>query len=85
MELKQKIISCIEETIEQSLTQENMSLNPIDDLDMDSILMVELILKVEDLFDITFSDFATLSENADTVESLVEFLCMEVNRMKGNS
>ncbi len=80
---EEKVLSCISRAVEIDLTEEDYSMNLVDDFGVDSILLMEIVLAVEDDFDISFSDFTELSAHMDSIGALVNYLCEVVEREGG--
>ncbi len=83
MTTEEKVLSCISRAVEIDLTEEDYSMNLVDDFGVDSILLMEIVLAVEDDFDISFSDFTELSAHMDSIGALVNYLCEVVEREGG--
>ena len=80
--LEDRIVSCLSNVLKREITQEDFQMNPVDDLEMDSVLIMEFIIQIEDEFQTTFSDFSTLSDHMDSVGELIEYLIGAIEEME---
>lgn len=72
--MKEKIIQILQEVLELDCDNINLELNPVDDLKMDSISIVNLIVHIEEEFGCDFEEFSELNQHMQTVEEMVEFI-----------
>lgn len=71
MTVEESVMKCLGDALEIESSSIDYQLNPVEDLGMDSVSIIEFILNIEEQFDISFSDFATLSEHMETVGMMV--------------
>ena len=71
-EIQEKIVKIICEQLGKEESEINMNSNFIDDLDADSLDTVELVMALEEEFEIDIPDDA--AEKITTVQSAVEFI-----------
>ena len=71
-EIQAKVIQIISEQLGKDESEIKMSSHFIEDLDADSLDTVELVMALEEEFDIDIPDEA--AENITTVESAVDFI-----------
>ena len=71
-EIKAKVIQIISEQLGKDESEIKMSSHFIEDLDADSLDTVELVMALEEEFDIDIPDEA--AEKITTVESAVDFI-----------
>ena len=71
-EIQAKIIQIISEQLGKDVSEIKMSSHFIEDLDADSLDTVELVMALEEEFDIDIPDEA--AEKITTVESAVDFI-----------
>jgi len=71
-EIKAKVIKIISEQLGKDKSEIKMSSHFIEDLDADSLDTVELVMALEEEFDIDIPDEA--AERITTVESAVDFI-----------
>lgn len=71
-ELEQMIMQYVEDEYRNVELKEDTSL--IDDLGFDSIMLVELMMEIEDEFNISFDEVDELVESFDTVGKLMELV-----------
>tara|TARA_B100000579_G_scaffold364208_1_gene323092 strand:- start:131 stop:367 length:237 start_codon:yes stop_codon:yes gene_type:complete len=71
-EIQDKIIKIISEQLGKDETEINMNSNFIEDLDADSLDTVELVMALEEEFEIDIPDDA--AEKITTVQSAVDFI-----------
>ena len=71
-EIKDKIVKIISEQLGKDESEISMSSNFIDDLDADSLDTVELVMALEEEFEIDIPDDA--AEKITTVQSAVNFI-----------
>lgn len=71
---EEKIYMLLAESLEKNRSEIQGSMEPLRDLDMDSIRLMDFILKLEDAFGISFNDFAQMSHHMSSVDELVHFL-----------
>lgn len=76
-QLKEVIESILEEEVE--ITGQTQL---IDDLEFDSVSIVELITKIEESFSITFNDEDLLVDQFETVDSLVHYIMELLDKNK---
>lgn len=79
--MKERIIQILQEVLELDGESINLELNPVEDLKMDSISIVNLIVHIEEEFGCDFEEFDELNQHMQTVEEMVEFL-MKMCRKK---
>ena len=71
-EIQAKVIQIISEQLGKDESEIKMSSHFIEDLDADSLDTVELVMALEEVFDIDIPDEA--AEKITTVESAVDFI-----------
>ena len=71
-EIQEKIVKIICEQLGKEESEINMNSNFIDDLDADSLDTVELVMALEEEFEIDIPDDA--AEKITTVQSAVDFI-----------
>jgi len=71
-EIQDKIVKIISEQLGKDESEISMSSNFIDDLDADSLDTVELVMALEEEFEIDIPDDA--AEKITTVQSAVDFI-----------
>ena len=71
-EIQAKVIQIISEQLGKDVSEIKMSSHFIEDLDADSLDTVELVMALEEEFDIDIPDEA--AEKITTVESAVDFI-----------
>ena len=71
-EIQAKVVQIISEQLGKDESEISMSSNFIEDLDADSLDTVELVMALEEEFDIDIPDEA--AEKITTVESAVDFI-----------
>lgn len=74
-ESKDKIHEYIRSMIQDIAEKENIddNMKMTEDLEFDSIMIVELVTKVEDEYGVEFDSFAELIEAFDTVGSVIDY------------
>lgn len=80
--LEDRILSCLSHVLKCEITPEDYQRNPVEELEMDSVLILELIIQIEDEFQITFSDFSALSDHMDSLGELIEYLIGTIEEME---
>jgi len=71
-EMQEKIVKIISEQLGKDVSEINMSSNFIEDLDADSLDTVELVMALEEEFEIDIPDDA--AEKITTVQSAIDFI-----------
>ncbi len=71
-EIQAKVIKIISEQLGKDESEISLSSNFIEDLDADSLDTVELVMALEEAFEIDIPDEA--AENITTVQSAVDFI-----------
>ncbi len=74
MIVRDAILRILEESLEESGDIADLSLDPIEDLHMDSVQLMQFILGLEDKFNIEISEFAEMSEHMGTIGELIDYL-----------
>lgn len=72
---KEKLTELLAKCAEKSRKEIDETMNPVQDLGMDSIKILDFILEIEDLFSIDFHDFSLMAQHMSTVSDLINFLC----------
>ena len=72
MEIQEKVIKLVSEATKTDVGQISGSTSFIDDLNLDSLDMVELMMKMEDEFDIEIPENDT--EDLKTIENVCKYL-----------
>lgn len=72
MELQEKIVKLVSEATKVDSANINENTNFIDDLNLDSLDMVELMMKMEDEFGVEIPEDET--ENLKTIQNVVDYL-----------
>lgn len=80
--MKHRIVSCLSNVLGREICPSDDSLNPIEDLEMDSVLIMEFIIQIEDEFQITFSDFSVLADHMSTVGDMIDYLTCVIEEME---
>lgn len=75
---KERLMGLLAECVEQDIEEISMQMNPIQDLEMDSILLLDFIIRIEDEYGIDFEDFAELSQHMSSVSEMLEFLVLKI-------
>lgn len=75
---KGRLMGLLAECVEQDIEEISMQMNPIQDLEMDSILLLDFIIRIEDEYGIDFEDFAELSQHMSSVSEMLEFLVLKI-------
>lgn len=74
MIVRDAILRILGESLEESGDIADLSLDPIEDLHMDSVQLMQFILGLEDKFNIEISEFAEMSEHMGTIGELIDYL-----------
>ena len=74
MIVKDAILQILEESLEESGDIVDLSLDPIEDLHMDSVQLMLFVLGLEDKFNVEISEFAEISSHMGTISELVNYL-----------
>lgn len=75
---KERLMGLLAECVEQDIEEISTQMNPIQDLEMDSILLLDFIIRIEDEYGIDFEDFAELSQHMSSVSEMLEFLVLKI-------
>ena len=75
---KERLMGLLAECVEQDIEEISTQINPIQDLEMDSILLLDFIIRIEDEYGIDFEDFAELSQHMSSVSEMLEFLVLKI-------
>lgn len=63
----------------REVTELDYSANPTEYLELDSVLIMDFILHIEDSFGIEFEDFSELTMHMNTIEEMIDFICEAVS------
>lgn len=72
--IREKLICLLTECMEGDTYFVSETINPEENLNIDSIHLLDYILLIEDEFGIDFRDFSTLSQHMSTVTEMIDFL-----------
>lgn len=81
--IEEAVLKCLSETIAQTLTKEDFDVKPIEELEMDSVSIMDFVIHIEECFEIDFSDFSSMSQHMDTVGDMVEYFVQIIQDVKG--
>ncbi len=80
MTLKEEIVMCLSRVLKRDIITEDYNKDPVNEFDMDSILIMEFVIEIEEKFHITFSDFSALSEHMDSLDDIIEYFADLIER-----
>lgn len=72
--MREKLIQLLQDVLEEE--DLDMASDPIEDLWMDSVDIVDYVLRIEEEFGCDIEEFDTLSQHMRTVEDMVDYLEM---------
>lgn len=61
-------------SLTEAVQIDDLSLNPIEDLHMDSFQILDFILAIEDEYGLEFDCFSELSNHMDTIDEMLLFM-----------
>lgn len=70
--MRERLIQLLQDVLEQE--EIDMAADPIEDLGMDSVDIVDYVLRVEEEFGCDIEEFDTLSQHMQTVGEMIDFL-----------
>lgn len=80
--MENRIVSCLSNVLGREITKDDYQMNPIEDMEMDSVLIMEFIIQIEDELRIIFSDFSALSNHMGSLGELIEYLICTIEEME---
>lgn len=72
--MRERLIQLLQDVLEEENI--DMTADPIEDLGMDSVDIVDYVLRVEEEFGCDIEEFDTLSQHMKTVGDMIDFLVM---------
>ena len=72
--MREKLIQLLQDVLE--VEDLDMASDPIEDLGMDSVDIVDYVLRIEEEFGCDIEEFDTLSQHMQTVEDMIDYLEM---------
>lgn len=72
--MRERLIKLLQDVLEEE--NFDMAADPIEDLGMDSVDIVDYVLRVEEEFGCDIEEFDTLSQHMQTVGDMIDFLVM---------
>lgn len=72
--MREKLLALLAECVEREVVEIRDEMEPVQDLELDSIRMLDFVLAIEDEFGIEFRDFSKMSQHMATVGEMLEFL-----------
>ncbi len=72
--MRERLIQLLQDVLEEENI--DMAADPIEDLGMDSVDIVDYVLRVEEEFGCGIEEFDTLSQHMKTVGDMIDFLVM---------
>lgn len=72
-------MSILAECTGKEISEIDISMNPVNDLEFDSIRLLNFVLHIEDCFGLDFNDFSKISGHMSTVKELIEFMCIVID------
>ena len=72
--MRERLIQLLQDVLEEENI--DMAADPIEDLGMDSVDIVDYVLRVEEEFGCDIEEFDTLSQHMKTVGDMIDFLVM---------
>lgn len=73
--MKEKLIKLLKEVLEEE-SELDVGVDPIADLGMDSVDIVDYVLRIEEEFGCNFDEFEPLSQNMKTVGEMIDYLVL---------
>lgn len=70
--MRERLIQLLQDVLEEE--EIDMEADPIEDLGMDSVDIVDYVLRVEEEFGCDIEEFDTLSQHMQTVGEMIDFL-----------
>lgn len=78
--MEEKLMCLLAECIEKEVSEISEEMEPVEDLEMDSVRILDFVLLIEDNFGIDFRDFSGMSQHMSTVKEMIQFLCGVIER-----
>lgn len=75
--MRERLIQLLQDVLEEENI--DMAADPIEDLGMDSVDIVDYVLRVEEEFGCDIEEFDTLSQHMKTVGDMIDFLVMSLS------
>ncbi len=75
---KERLLKQLAECVEQDVEKISLQMNPIQDLEMDSIKLLDFVIRIEDEYGIEFEEFSELSQHMSSVSEMLEFLILKI-------
>lgn len=71
---KEKLMSLLADIVEKDVSEIDEDMEPVKELDMDSVRLLDFVLLIEDEYEIEFQDFSKMSQHMSTVKEMIDFL-----------
>lgn len=72
--MKEKIMFLLAESIGLDGGLPDAGADPVKEYDMDSVMVLDFVIRIEDEYGIDFQDFSELSNHMDTVEEMADYM-----------
>lgn len=78
--MEKKLMCLLAECVEKEVSEINEEMEPVEDLEMDSVRILDFVLLIEDNFRIDFRNFSEMSQHMVSVKEMIQFLCGVIER-----
>lgn len=78
-DVKERVTEILCECTGRKVNDLDFSANPMEYLEMDSVIIMDFILNLEDAFGIEFENFSELSLHMDTIGEMLDFICEAIS------
>lgn len=72
--MKEKIMFLLAESIGLDGGLPDAGADPVKEYDMDSVMILDFVIRIEDEYGIDFQDFSELSNHMDTAEEMADYM-----------
>ncbi len=72
--MEEKIMFLLAESIGLDGSLLDAAADPVNKYDMDSVMILDFVIRIEDEYGIDFQDFSELSNHMNTVQEMVDYM-----------
>lgn len=72
--MEEKVMCILAESIGLDGSLPDIDADPVKNYDMDSVMILDFVIRIEDEYGIDFQDFSELSNHMNTVGEMVDYM-----------
>lgn len=76
--MKEQIMNILADSIGTDVALLDTDANPAEDYNMDSIAILDFVIRIEDEYGIDFQDFSDLSNHMKTIDEMVVYMIRKI-------